>query len=307
MRNLHTPVSIKQVGGTVLAGAMIAAIGLGATPVEKAFAETHPKQAAVQTEQAAAQPKQEVNVKATHTTIIDYCSGFNGSTPSTLKKRGVRIVVRYTGYQNGVYAWKNLTKGEANALRKNGIDIVSVYETTASWMRGGYPAGVQAARLAKADIAANGGPQSPFVYFACDEDADYTGQVNAALRGAASVLGGDKVGIYGGYTVVDSALKTHAAAKGWQTMAWSQGKVARGIALYQAINPWAGNLGLDYDSNFPHMDDIGQWGTNSVTTGPVDKQASTPAAPAPRIAATLTPASAPLSELAAVLFGVVHL
>jgi hypothetical protein len=265
---------IKRVGGTMLAGAIITAACLQAAPVDKAFAET--------------QTKQEVNIKATHTTVVDYCAGFNRSTPSNLKKRGVKIVVRYSGYQSGVYAWKNLTKGEADALRKNDIDIVSVYETSASWMRGGYPAGVRAAKIAKADVIANGGPKNPFVYFACDEDASYTGQVNAALNGATQVLGRDKVGIYGGYTVVEGALKTHSAAKGWQTMAWSQGKVAKGIALYQTIKPYAGALGLDYDSNFPKTDDIGQWGTHAVTTGSHETQASTAPTPVAQVASKFT-------------------
>jgi hypothetical protein len=297
MRNLNTPThgklnnGIKRIGGTMLAGALITGVCLQAAPV-KAFAET--------------QTKQEVNVKATKTKVVDYCSGFSGSTPSTLKKQGVNIVVRYTGYQSGPYAWKNLNKGEANALRKNGIDIVSVYETTTSWMRGGYSAGVQAAKTAKADIAATGGPQKPFVYFACDEDASYTKQVNDTLRGAASVLGSDKVGVYGGYGVVDSALKTHSAAKGWQTQAWSYGKVANGIAMFQSVKPYAGNLGLDYDTNWPHQNDIGQWGTHTVTTGSSAKQAPKAPAAAPKLTSATVSASSPLGELAALLFGGMH-
>jgi hypothetical protein len=241
-----------------------------------------------------------VDDKATRGKGVDYTAA-SASTPATLKAHGVKVVVRYVGYQSGIYSWKNLRKWEANALRKNGIDIVSVYETDTSWMKGGYHAGVQAAKIAKADIIANGGPKDPFVYFACDEDAGYTGAVNAALRGAQHELGGDKVGIYGSYKVVDSALKTRSAAKGWQTMAWSQGKVAKGIALYQLIKPSAGNLGLDYDSNIPKTDDIGQWGRHTVTTGSDVKPKTTPAAkPATATAAgtqtaatTGTPASAP--------------
>ncbi len=295
MRELKTPthgkstdapqragIGIKRVGGTMLAGAIIATVGFQAAPV-KAFADT--------------QTRQEVNVKARRTKVVDYGAGFDLSTPKNLKKRGVNIVVRYAGYQSGKFAWKNLKRREANALRKEGIDIVSVYETTTGWMRGGYPAGVKAAKLAKADIIANGGPKKPFVYFACDEDAGYTRQVNATLRGAAQVLGRDKVGIYGGYGVVDSALKTHSAARGWQTMAWSRGKVAKGIALFQTIKTYAGDVGLSYDSNFAHADDIGQWGIHTVATGSSPKQAATKQATSgPTPAPKATPKPAPVSS-----------
>jgi hypothetical protein len=253
---------------------MITAFGLQVAPVQKAFADT--------------QTRQEVSVKATRTKVVDYASGFDRSTPSKLKKHGVKVVVRYVGYQSGKYAWKNLTKSEAVALRKEGIDIVAVYETNARWMKGGYHAGIKAAKIAKADVIANGGPKDAFVYFACDEDAAYTTQVNAALRGAAQVLGRDKVGIYGSYTVVDSALKTRSAAKGWQTMAWSRGKVAKDIALYQTIKTSAGDLDLNYDSNLAKKDDIGQWGKRTVVAAPVSKQTSTTTDPRSKQASTTT-------------------
>jgi len=268
---------IKRIGGTLLAGAIVAAVSLQVAPA---------------TALAATRPKQAVNVKATHAKVIDYAGGFSSSTPSVLKKHGVKIVVRYVGYPSGSHAWKNLSKGEDKALRKADIDIAAVYETSASWMSGGYQAGVSAAKTAKADIVANGGPKRPFVYFACDEDANYIGKVNATLRGAAHVLGHSKVGIYGGYRVVNSALRTHSAAKGWQTMAWSNGRVAKGIALYQTIRTYEGKLGgLGYDSNFAKQDDIGQWGTHALKTPPAKKQTLAAPAPAPKQAsAAVAPA-----------------
>ena len=188
--------------------------------------------------------------------VIDYSSGFSSSTPAELKKAGVGVVIRYVGSS----AWKCLTPAEADALRKHGIDIAAVYESDAAWMLGGRSAGVAAAKAARAAIIAAGGPSRPFVYFACDTDTSDFTHVNAALRGAQSVLGAQNVGIYGGYSVCASALKAGVAAKAWQTVAWSGGRVLRGAALLQLVPQTLGNLGVDYDSNVRYTTDIGQWG-----------------------------------------------
>ncbi len=188
--------------------------------------------------------------------VIDYSSGFDSSTPAKLKKAGVGVVIRYVGSS----AWKCLTRAEARALRKHGIDIAAVYESDAAWMLGGRQAGVSAAKAARTAIIADGGPKQPFVYFACDTDTSDFASVNAALRGAQSVLGAQNVGIYGSYSVCESALRTGAAAKAWQTVAWSGGRVLHGAALLQLVPQTLGNLGVDYDSNVRYLGDIGQWG-----------------------------------------------
>jgi photosystem II stability/assembly factor-like uncharacterized protein len=191
--------------------------------------------------------------------VIDYSSGFAASTPARLKRAGVGVVIRYVGSST----WKCLTPSEASALRAAGIDIATVYESTAGWMLGGHNAGVAAAKAARAAIVADGGPKRPFVYFACDTDTNDYSAVNAALKGGQSVLGADKVGIYGGYAVCQSAIKSGSAAKAWQTVAWSNGQVLKQAALLQLIPRELGNLGVDYDSNVRHAADVGQWGAAS--------------------------------------------
>jgi photosystem II stability/assembly factor-like uncharacterized protein len=168
----------------------------------------------------------------------------------------VGIVVRYVGSAK----WKCLTKREATLLRRAGIDIAAVYETKAAWMLSGYRAGVTAAKRARAAVRACGGPRTPFVYFACDVATKRYSRVNDCLRGAASVLGRDHVGIYGSYSVCDNALKSGWATKAWQTEAWSYGKSLSSAALYQNARRCDGSLGLDYDSNFARTEDVGQWG-----------------------------------------------
>lgn len=187
--------------------------------------------------------------------VIDYAAGFNSSTPGRLARGGVGIAIRYVGSS----AWKCLTRKEANALRDAGIDIVAVYETSAGWMLGGRKAGVAAAKKARAAVVACGGPRDALIYFACDVGTHNYMAVNECLRGAASVLGAERVGIYGSYYVCDSALKSGYATKAWQTIAWSNGKVLPKAALFQTNKRVDGTLGLSYDSNFARADDIGQW------------------------------------------------
>ena len=188
--------------------------------------------------------------------VIDYPGGFRSSTPLRLRRAGVGVAIRYVGAAR----WKSLTRSEANALRKNGVDIAAVYETNAGWMLGGRAAGVTAAKKARAAVRACGGPRTPFIYFACDVNTSRYSTVNACLRGAASVLGADHVGIYGSYSVCASALRSGYASKAWQTEAWSGGKLLPQAVLYQRAHHIDGSLALDYDSNSVRADDIGQWG-----------------------------------------------
>ena len=188
--------------------------------------------------------------------VIDYPTGFSTSVAARFKKAGVGIVIRYVGTTK----WKSLTRKEADALRTAGVDIATVYETNATWMLAGRAAGVSAAKKARTAMITCGGPRTPFVYFACDTDTQQYAAVNACLRGAASVLGADHVGIYGNYSVCASALKSGYATKAWQTEAWSGGKLLPKAALYQTAKPFNGNLGIDYDSNHLRADDVGQWG-----------------------------------------------
>ncbi len=188
--------------------------------------------------------------------VIDYAGGYSSAAPVRLRRAGVGIAARYVGGS----AWKSLTRSEANALRKQGIDIISIYEPkSAGWMLGGYKAGVKAAKIARAATVKCGGPKDALIYFACDVDTHNYAAVNACLRGAASVIGKKRVGIYGSYYVCNSALKGGYAAKAWQTIAWSNRKVLPRAAFYQTAPKVHGNLGLDYDSNFARTEDMGQW------------------------------------------------
>jgi hypothetical protein len=154
---------------------------------------------------------------------------------------------------------KNLTPGECKALLGAGIKIVVVAEEGASMMLGGYAAGKAAAVHADAVVKALGMPGIP-VYFAADFDATPAQQtpVNAFLDGAASVIGQERTGIYGGFYVVRRALDAETAAYAWQTLAWSGGQWDRRAQLRQGLSFTLGGASVDHDTAID-THDYGQW------------------------------------------------
>lgn len=142
-------------------------------------------------------------------------------SPSALKQAGIKFVCRYLSTVGNP---KNLTELELAGYRAAGIDVVVVFETTASRALGGGVAGAEDARSAQQQLVGLKIPAAP-VYFAVDFDAKPSVQpsINAYLKGAASVLGGSRVGVYGGYYVVSRALNAGACRYAWQTYAWSGG------------------------------------------------------------------------------------
>lgn len=175
---------------------------------------------------------------------VDY--SFSRPDPQKLYDAGYRFVVRYLawassgrgksvldGYNNG----KVLTRSEAKKLDAAGLDIVSNWEWDPRDGLRGYSGGVYDAKEAKRLHDAAGGPAGAVIYFSVDFDAS-TSQLATCyeyLKGAASVLGWDRVGVYGSYKTVE-----YMHARGvkwlWQTYAWSYGSVSSHINLYQYKN-----------------------------------------------------------------------
>lgn len=191
-------------------------------------------------------------------------------------------VVGFVGYIAGGGSWKHMTPSQARAYRKSGIAVGYCWEGGATSLAGGYGAGVAAAKSCVPALKACGAPADTPVYFACDFDAG-AHDPTAFLKGAVSVLGYDRVGLYAGYTPIRYNLTSetahwvgtaeatptpaaelafsaaaHTCRYHWQTKAWSVGRVAPGIDLYQLIgHPW-GNLGSDYDADEAFTADWGQ-------------------------------------------------
>jgi hypothetical protein len=185
---------------------------------------------------------------------IDYA--FGRPSIAALRKAGVKFVCRYLSHSPS----KNLTASEARQLSTAGIWIVVVWETTAQRALGGRTAGVADATDAMAQSRACGMPSGRPIYFAVDWDAatSQQGKINAYLDGAASVLGKDRVGIYGGYGPVRRAMEGGHAAWGWQTYAWSGGRWYGRAQLQQYSNDHTlGGIDCDYDR--ATKADYGQW------------------------------------------------
>lgn len=186
---------------------------------------------------------------------VDYAWGRPG--PVALKAAGVRFACRYLSHDT---TGKNLTRSEAEILSASGISLVVVWETTAQRPLAGRAAGAQDAKDAMAQARGCGMPEDRPIYFAADWDASEAqqGLINAYLDGAASVLGRDRVGLYGGYWPVKRAFDAGKIAYGWQTYAWSGGRWDSRAQLQQYSNDERINgVGLDFDRAV--ADDYGQW------------------------------------------------
>lgn len=163
------------------------------------------------------------------TELLDYAWGHPNL--AQLKGLGFTGVIRYVTGSGA----KGLSKAEVAQIRSAGLTLSLVFETTGKTVKGGRTAGRADAAATANALNVLGIPKS-VVFFAVDYDlqpAEY-GLLDAYLDGAAEVWGKTFTGVYGGYAVAQRALSR--GYKAWQTYAWSGGKVAQGISLYQYKN-----------------------------------------------------------------------
>ncbi len=183
---------------------------------------------------------------------------------ATLRSAAVTFAMRYLSNDDT----KNLHRAEADQLSRAGIDVGVVWESTPQRPLAGRSGGVVDAGKAAAQARACGMPSGRPIYFAVDYDAGDADKPTIAeyLRGAASVLGGPhRVGVYGGYWVVEYCLDKGVAAYGWQTLAWSGGRRDARAQLYQhTVNVHIGGLSCDLNTAF--VPDFGQWRSVGDTT-----------------------------------------
>lgn len=184
---------------------------------------------------------------------------------ATIKAAGYQFVVRYIPYPGN--GGKGLEHAELNDLRKHGIDIAMVYESYANRALQGFSAGVADAKQSIAQLNRLGFPKIP-VYFAVDFDAaeHQQDEIDAYLKGAASVIGADRVGVYAGYWVIKRCYENKTAKYLWQTYAWSGGNVHPKIHLYQYLNGQNLNGAVDY--NRAYQANFGQWAADGAKPAP---------------------------------------
>ena len=184
---------------------------------------------------------------------IDHSS--HPPAPADLKKANVRFVCRYLSTPGNP---KNITRVEATNLKLAGIDVVLVFEAGGNRALNGHAAGTADAESARAQAGLVGLAGAP-IYFAVDFDAQpaQLPQVLAYLQGAASVLGHNLTGVYGGHTAVKAALDAGACRYAWQTYAWSGGVWDPRAHLHQYANAQS-LCGISVDFDRANAPDFGQ-------------------------------------------------
>jgi len=203
---------------------------------------------------------------------LDYVSG---PPIADMKAARVSFVCRYTGYFSGykdtkpeVPQGKVLTPGEAAALSKAGIALVSNWEWYANRALAGHDAGAWDAQEAHKIHTACGGPADRPIYFSVDVDVAEPA-VLAYFQGVASVIGLHRTGAYGSYRVIKALFDANAITWGWQTYAWSYGAREGRSHIYQYENSVSmARHGVDY--NHSMTSDFGQWVSGGETIMAID-------------------------------------
>jgi hypothetical protein len=194
--------------------------------------------------------------------------GFDCATPLTAAitaafvADGFGFVARYL-VPSG---WKRLTKHEANVISEAGLQIVSVFETTADRALGGRVAGLADGATALRLAQEIGQPAGSAIYFAVDFPAT-SSQMPAVIdyiRACSEATPGYNTGAYGSAYVVKSLRSADACSRFWQTYAWSHGEVVLGINIHQYDNGPNGTgmsmhgIGVDLNEFFGNE---GWWNT----------------------------------------------
>ncbi len=181
--------------------------------------------------------------------------GFDCSTPLTAQKaaafvgQGYTFVARYL-VPSGA---KALTKSESDAISAAGLELVSVFETTASRALGGRSAGLADGATALQVAAEVGQPEGSCIYFAVDFDvsAAQMPTVIAYIKAASEATPAYTTGVYGSYAVMEAVYAAGACSRFWQTYAWSAGKKSTFIQIYQYLNDVMTNgIAVDYDESY---------------------------------------------------------
>jgi hypothetical protein len=174
----------------------------------------------------------------------------------------LKFAARYLVPEN--YNWKRLTRSEAEAITVAGMQIVSVFETTASRPAGGAAAGSVDGAEALSEARLINQPVGTAIYFAVDYDAkkkDFNA-IEAYLRAAAKEIPGYKVGVYGSYAVIEEMVSRKAAAHFWQTYAWSGGRKSDHANIFQYKNGASlANVSLDLNESYGNE---GWWNTKPI-------------------------------------------
>lgn len=185
---------------------------------------------------------------------LDCATPLQKASAEAFARDGYQFACRYlvpTG-------WKRLTREEAELISEAGLQVISVFETTADRALGGRAAGLADGATAVRTAHAIGQPEGSAIYFAVDFDATVHQMpvVIDYIRAASEASPGYLAGVYGSYRVIEAVREAGVCTHYWQTYAWSRGRKADGIHLYQYRNDIVVN-GVRIDLNDSYGDEGG--------------------------------------------------
>ncbi|MBB6674496.1 DUF1906 domain-containing protein [Cohnella nanjingensis] len=191
---------------------------------------------------------------------IDCSAPLTAQTAKAIADAGYKFAARYLVPDS--YGWKRLSLSEAQAITAAGMQIVSVFETSANRPEGGAPAGQSDGAAAYKEARSVSQPLGSTIYFAADYDAspsDYNA-IEAYLRAASAQIPGYQTGLYGSYAVIEEMAKRGACRHFWQSYAWSGGKQSSRANIYQyQNNVKVGGVAVDLNHSFGNE---GWWNTS---------------------------------------------
>lgn len=167
---------------------------------------------------------------------IDCAIPLTADKAKVLAAAGMKFACRYLVPVQ--YAWKRLTRAEAEAITAAGMQVVSVFETTANRPAGGAAAGQVDGTEAFKETQLIDQPKGTTIYFAVDYDAqpkDYNA-IEDYLRSAASKIPGYEVGVYASFAVIEEMSRRGVSKHFWQTYAWSNGNRSARANIFQYKN-----------------------------------------------------------------------
>lgn len=176
--------------------------------------------------------------------------------PSQLRAAGMDFVCRYYTHDR---TGKALTRGEAGAYTHAGIGVVSVFEDFAHRPLSGKGGGELDGRFARLMARGCGQPTDAPIYIAVDfPPGPRVPVVREYVVGFATAAKPYPVRIYGDADMVDLAADWKLGP-GWQTTAWSAGRLSPHAGLLQT-GQTADVGGVIVDVDEARTTDIGSWG-----------------------------------------------
>ena len=199
--------------------------------------------------------------------LFDYAAGVLKA--ADIKAAGALGAIRYVSDRRPNAQWmlgKPIQLSEARDLYQAGLKIVSNYQfgkaDTADWL-GGQAAGVTHAKRGWELHTAAGGPVGAPIYVSIDDNPtleQYKHQVAPYLRAWESVIGHQRVGIYGNSTTIDWALQDGLGSWFWQhNWGTPQGYIHPEAHLHQFEIDARSVAGVGVDLNDILKPQFGQW------------------------------------------------